>query len=167
MLHLSQMNCDKTPVIFLSHGGGPCWFMDRNKDPSGLVAEIDKNSQSAEFMRKLQSIAELPRHPSAILVVSAHWEETEHTVTVSEQPDLYFDYYGFPDHTYKLQWPVPGAPRLARRVCDLLASCGIKCLEDNKRGLDHGVFVPLKLVYPEADIPGRAAQQNRIVIVVV
>jgi 4,5-DOPA dioxygenase extradiol len=142
------------PVVFLSHGGGPCWFTDKATDTSRFMAEIDKDSKSADFMRNLQTIAGLPRHPKAILVVSAHWEEAEHTVTTSVKPSLYFDYYGFPEHTYKLQWPVPGEPEVARRVCHLLQTRGITCREDSKRGLDHGVFVPLKLAYPEADIPG-------------
>jgi aromatic ring-opening dioxygenase catalytic subunit (LigB family) len=117
------------------------------------MREMDSKSKSADFMRNLRSIAGLPRNPRAILVVSAHWEESEHTVLTSARPGLYFDYYGFPDHTYKLEWPVPGAPDVAKLVVDQLKLSGIKCLEDSKRGLDHGVFVPLKLAYPEADVP--------------
>lgn len=119
-----------------------------------MLKDMDMHSKSAEAMRNLRSIAGLPRNPRAILVVSAHWEETEHMVSTSAQPSLYFDYYGFPESTYKLEWPVPGEPDVARSVVRLLASNGIKCCENDKRGLDHGVFIPLKLAYPEADVPG-------------
>jgi aromatic ring-opening dioxygenase catalytic subunit (LigB family) len=150
------VDCSDTmlPVVFLSHGGGPCWYMDRETDTSRFLSDIDKDSKSADFMRNLRNTAGLPRNPKAILVVSAHWEEAEHTVTTSVKPSLYFDYYGFPDHTYKLEWPVPGEPVIAKEVCELLKKQGIACQEDSRRGLDHGVFVPLKLVYPEADVPG-------------
>jgi len=144
----------KQPVLFLSHGGGPCWFMDGSQDSRGFMSVIDKNSSSAEFMRSLRTAGGLPRNPKAILVISAHWEEAEHTVLTAAKTSLYFDYYGFPDYTYKLQWPVPGEPHVAKRVYELLSAAKIKCVEDDKRGLDHGVFVPLKLAYPEADVPG-------------
>jgi aromatic ring-opening dioxygenase catalytic subunit (LigB family) len=143
------------PVVFVSHAGGPCWYMDKATDTTGFMADIDKDSKSADFMRNLRTNARLPRNPKAILVVSAHWEERDHTVGTSPKPSLYFDYYGFPEYTYKLQWPVPGEPVIAKRVCQLLQSHGITCREDAKRGLDHGVFVPLKLAYPEADVPGK------------
>jgi aromatic ring-opening dioxygenase catalytic subunit (LigB family) len=142
------------PVVFLSHGAGPCWFMDKSEDLSGFLAQIDKDSKSAKFMRDLRTVAGLPRNPKAILVVSAHWEGADHMVTTSVKPSLYFDYSGFPEYTYKIQWPVPGEPEIAKRVCQVLQSQGITCREDSKRGLDHGVFVPLKLAYPEADVPG-------------
>ena len=142
------------PVLFLSHGGGPCWYVDGDIPDQSTLKEADKNSKSADFMRNLRESANLPRHPKAILVISAHWEESQFTVMSTASPDLYFDYFGFPDHTYRLEWGVPGAPEVAKETMDLLNQAGIKCVENKDRGLDHGVFVPLKLVYPEADVPG-------------
>jgi len=146
------------PVVFISHGAGPMWLIDSRKESNSLnlLKDFDMHSNAAEVMRNLRSIAGLPRTPRAILVISAHWEETEHTVSASPHPSLYFDYYGFPKSTYEIEWPVAGEPSVAQHVVQLLASSGIKCCENDKRGLDHGVFVPLKLAYPEADVPGDA-----------
>jgi len=91
--------------------------------------------------------------PRAILVVSAHWETPRPTVMTSARPPLLFDYYGFPEHTYRLEYPAPGSPELAARVRALLASAGIAADEDAQRGFDHGVFVPFLLMFPDADIP--------------
>jgi len=119
-----------------------------------MLKDMDMHSKSADVMRNLRTVAGLPRKPRAILVISAHWEEAEHTVSTSSKPSLYFDYYGFPESTYTIEWPVPGEPRIAQDVIQLLASAGVKCHANGDRGLDHGVFVPLKLAYPEADVPG-------------
>ena len=91
--------------------------------------------------------------PTAILLVSGHWETPELTVTSGEHPELIYDYGGFPPHTYELRYDAPGLPTLAGRVCGLLGAAGIACHEDAQRGFDHGVFIPLKLVYPDAAIP--------------
>jgi len=91
--------------------------------------------------------------PKAALVISGHWETAEPTLNVAEKPGLLFDYYGFPEHTYRLKYPVSGAPDLAPRVRDLLSDAGISSAVDAKRGLDHGVFVPFLLIYPRADVP--------------
>ena len=91
--------------------------------------------------------------PRAIVVVSAHWEEPEFTVTASPHPALIYDYYGFPAHTYELQYPAPGAPTLAEEIRSLLTQAGITARLDPARGFDHGVFIPFKLIYPNADIP--------------
>jgi aromatic ring-opening dioxygenase catalytic subunit (LigB family) len=95
----------------------------------------------------------LPEPPRAMLVVSAHWEAPVPTVTSSPAPPLLFDYYGFPPHTYELRWPAPGSPQLAAQVRSLLSDACIESGADALRGLDHGVFVPLKLVYPDAQVP--------------
>jgi len=95
----------------------------------------------------------LGRRPAAILVISGHWETPVATVNIAEHPSLLFDYSGFPEHTYHLTYPVPGSPVLAARVRALLAAAGIDSAEDARRGLDHGVFVPFKVMYPAADIP--------------
>ncbi len=98
----------------------------------------------AKFYRELNS--KLPYTPTAIVVVSGHWEESRTVkVQTAAKPPMLFDYYGFPPETYELSFPAPGSPDLARRVKSLLAGAGIPCDEDGKRGYDHGVFVPLLL----------------------
>jgi aromatic ring-opening dioxygenase catalytic subunit (LigB family) len=111
----------------------------------------DTWDRMAAYLRGID--ASLGQRPKAVLVVSGHWETDRPTVNTAAQPPLLFDYYGFPEHTYRLTYPASGAPALARRVRDLLADAGIETDEDAGRGLDHGVFVPLKLVYPDADVP--------------
>jgi aromatic ring-opening dioxygenase catalytic subunit (LigB family) len=91
--------------------------------------------------------------PKAVLVISGHWETPHPTVNIAERPKLLFDYYGFPEHTYRLKYPVAGAPDLEPRVRELLADAGFQLDVDAKRGLDHGVFVPFLLIYPNADVP--------------
>src|SRR5215472_1203191 len=95
----------------------------------------------------------LPARPKALLVISAHWEAPVPTVTSGASPPLVYDYYGFPPHTYELRWPAPGSPDLAARVQTLLSNARIESQADPERGFDHGVFVPLKLTYPEAAVP--------------
>ncbi len=97
-------------------------------------------------------LADLPEQPKAILVVSGHWEEPVFTVSSSPKPPILFDYYGFPQETYRLRFDAPGSPQLAGRVRALLAASGLATAEDEARGFDHGVFVPLKLAMPDADI---------------
>jgi len=103
----------------------------------------------------LKGLAEsLPARPRAILVISGHWEEPAFAFTgAAGHPGLIFDYYGFPPETYQLEWPSPGAPWLAARGKALMESAGLPSAIDPARGFDHGVFVPLKVAFPEADIP--------------
>ncbi|XP_046550040.1 4,5-DOPA dioxygenase extradiol-like isoform X2 [Haliotis rubra] len=138
------------PVVFLSHGGGPSFFMSKAEFPA--FKAIDKDSKAADYLRNMVKLEKLP-HPKAILVVSAHWEERHPTVMTNPSPPLYFDYYGFPSNTYKLKWPSPGAPESAERTRQVLEARGFTCGADEERGFDHGVFVPLLLMYPKADIP--------------
>jgi aromatic ring-opening dioxygenase catalytic subunit (LigB family) len=139
------------PVLFLTHGPGPSFFLDASviKGFKG----VDKDSDAADFLRNLFKTVDI-KCPKAILVLSAHWEETVCTVQVNNKPELYYDYSGFPPETYKLRWDVPGTADIAKQVKTLLESKGLKCKETTTRGLDHGVFVPLKLAVPNADIPG-------------
>jgi aromatic ring-opening dioxygenase catalytic subunit (LigB family) len=120
-----------------------------------VMKECDKNSKSAKYLRQLRKTA-LSKygHIKAVLVVSAHWVEPKFTVQKLTQPHLYYDYYRFPDEAYHLEWKVPGSPDVADRTAELLKKAGIDCMVNTTRGLDHGVFVPLKLVFQEADIPG-------------
>jgi len=103
------------------------------------------------FLSKV--ITDLPERPRAILVVSGHWEEPRFTVHRGEQPELLYDYGGFPAHTYELEWPAPGAPEIASRVAELLDDAGFPAALEDKRGWGHGVFIPLKVAVPDADIP--------------
>ncbi len=135
----------RQPTLYLPHGGGPCFFMEWTMGPR------DTWDRTAGWLRAFP--ATLPAPPKALLVVSAHWEESAPTVTTSPAPPLLFDYYGFPPETYKLTWPAPGSPALAVRVRELLLAAGIASAEEAKRGFDHGVFVPLKVAYPEANVP--------------
>jgi aromatic ring-opening dioxygenase catalytic subunit (LigB family) len=137
------MSSELLPTIFLPHGAGPCFFMDW--PPAGTWDAM------ADGLRGLT--AQLNVAPKAIVVVSAHWEAPVFTVNTQSAPGLLFDYSGFPEHTYQLTWPAPGAPMLAARIRDLLASSGIESAGDAQRGLDHGVFIPMKLGFPQADVP--------------
>jgi aromatic ring-opening dioxygenase catalytic subunit (LigB family) len=135
----------RQPAIFIPHGGGPCFFMDWTWGP----ADTWKATQT--FLEGLA--ATLPEKPKALLVISGHWEEAAFTAGSGARPGLIFDYTGFPEHTYKLTWPAPGSPELAARVKALLAEAGLPAATDSNRGYDHGVFVPLKVAFPEAQIP--------------
>jgi aromatic ring-opening dioxygenase catalytic subunit (LigB family) len=89
----------------------------------------------------------------ALLVVSAHWEAPVPTVMTSAHPPMLYDYYGFPPESYEITWPAPGQPALADHVRELLDAAGFDTAADPSRGYDHGTFVPLKLTYPDADVP--------------
>jgi aromatic ring-opening dioxygenase catalytic subunit (LigB family) len=95
----------------------------------------------------------LPARPQAILVISGHWEEQLPTVSTAAAPPMLFDYYGFPEHTYQLDYPAPGAPEVAQKVRALLTGAGIDAATDSERGFDHGVFVPFLIIDPQAGIP--------------
>jgi aromatic ring-opening dioxygenase catalytic subunit (LigB family) len=105
----------------------------------------------AAYLRSID--ATLGRRPAAILVASGHWETARPAVNTAAQPSLLYDYSGFPEHTYRLTYPVAGSPALAARVRELLAEAGSASDEEARRGLDHGVFVPFKVMYPAADVP--------------
>jgi len=126
-------------VLYLSHGAGPMPLLD--------------DDGHKEMVENLKIIAAKIEKPSAIILVSAHWEEASPTITLGATPSLIYDYYGFPKQAYEIQYPVPGEPNLARAVFSLLIDNGIEPILDDKRGFDHGLFVPLKIMYPKADVP--------------
>lgn len=128
-----------TDILYISHGGGPLPLLG---DPDHL-----------EMVECLKAFAAKLPKPSAILVVSAHWEESLPTITSGAAPGLIYDYYGFPPESYEIEYPSPGEPALAQQVCEVLEAEGIKARMDERRGYDHGMFVPLKIMYPQADIP--------------
>ncbi len=136
----------RQPALYIPHGGGPCFFMDPMPGmPSDLWGRM------AAYLRGIP--ASLPDVPRAVVVISAHWEAPRPTIGVAPSHALLFDYYGFPEHTYRLRYPARGAPALGARIRDLLAQAGIDADADDRRGLDHGVFIPFKLIYPDAELP--------------
>lgn len=130
------------PTLFLSHGGGPWPFMEDRR--------VQYAKTAAEFARLPQL---LPERPKAVLVITGHWEADAFTVSTSAHPPMVYDYYGFPEHTYHITYPAPGKPELAAEVRALLKHAGFDCREDPNQGFDHGTFVPLGLMYPDADMP--------------
>lgn len=132
------------PTFFINHGGGPCFFLE-----PGPMHDTWRELEA--YLRGF--MATLTKKPRAILAISGHWEEGVPTVNAGAHPVLLYDYGGFPDHTYRLTWPAPGAPDLAARVRELLSDAGIASGTETARGWDHGIFVPLKVMVPGADIP--------------
>lgn len=137
------MSQQRLPTIFLPHGAGPCFFMDWQ--PAGTWTRM------RNWLAGLTT--ELGIQPRALLVVSAHWQAPVFTVTCQARPELLFDYYGFPDSTYQLSWPAPGDPDLAADIRQRLEEAGFAAAESSTRGLDHGVFIPMKLSFPDANVP--------------
>jgi 4,5-DOPA dioxygenase extradiol len=126
---------ERFPAVFVSHGA-----------PT-LPIEA---SPAREF---LSGLGQTLGKPEAILVVSAHWESGESAVSAVVRPETIHDFFGFPQELYRLAYPAPGAPELASRVSKLLGAKGIATHVHPTRGLDHGAWVPLLLMYPDADIP--------------
>lgn len=139
-------SAERMPTAFIPHGGGPWPILSLPMMPAQETKAL------ADYMR---SIADLPgdRKPRALVVFSAHWEETVVTINTGARPSLYFDYQGFPPESYELTWPAPGDPEVAGEVEDLLRAGGFATSRNTSRGFDHGTFVPLMLAYPNADVP--------------
>ena len=123
------------PALFISHGS-----------PTLPLDDVPARA----FLAGLG--ASLPR-PDAILVVSAHWETPVPQVSSAAHPETIHDFYGFPPALYALSYPAPGAPELAAQVAEMLGDAGLAARLDDARGLDHGAWVPLMLMYPGHDIP--------------
>jgi aromatic ring-opening dioxygenase catalytic subunit (LigB family) len=126
-------------ALFISHGGGPLPLLG---DPT-----------HEEMITTLKQIADTIPKPKAIVIVSAHWETSSPAITASASPALIYDYYGFPEESYSLQYPAQGDPELAKALHTSLKDAGFSPKLDSQRGYDHGVFVPLTIMYPDADIP--------------
>ncbi len=122
------------PTLFLSHGAPPL-------------------ADDAIWTRELASWSEELPQPEAVLVVSAHWESAPLTVSATETVPLFYDFYGFPQRYYEVTYPAPGAPDLADSVTKLVGGQGSPIHQDPTRGLDHGAYVPLVEMYPDADVP--------------
>ncbi len=125
----------KMPVLFVSHGAP--------------TLPLEPGETGAAW----QKIAVAIPRPSAILVISAHWETDLPTVSSALQPETIHDFSGFPAALYQLQYPAPGAPDMAQLVVELLQQAGIHIQLNSTRGLDHGAWIPLSLMYPAAKIP--------------
>jgi aromatic ring-opening dioxygenase catalytic subunit (LigB family) len=138
------MSAAKLPLVFVPHGGGPWPFV-------GLGFPITETQAMASYLGGLANVA-VPS-PTSVLMISAHWEQRVPTVSTALAPPMLYDYSGFPAQAYQVKWPAPGSPTLAATVRDLLANAGIDTAQDSTRGFDHGTFVPMKLAYPNADIP--------------
>jgi 4,5-DOPA dioxygenase extradiol len=123
------------PALFLSHGAPTLPLED---------------TPARHFIERLAREIPVPR---AILAISAHWETDTPVVSAAPRPGTIHDFYGFPRALYDLRYPAPGAPALASRVVELLDASGIEARIDGERGLDHGAWTPLILMYPEAAIP--------------
>ncbi len=130
---------DNATILFIPHGGGPLPLLN---EPGHAVMN-----------RFLRAFPDTIARPEAIIVISAHWEEPVISITAAASPPLLFDYSGFPAETYAYEYPAPGHPELAGRVQGLLQADGIDARLDHQRGFDHGMFVPLIMMYPAADIP--------------
>ncbi len=137
------MPSSRLPTYYLSHGGGPWPWMRAETGPT-----FDKLEAGLLAVR-----AELGDAPKAVLVISGHWETPGFEVSSAERPGMEFDYYGFPEHLYRIKYGAPGAPELAGQVCDMLQAAGHACQGDPARGFDHGTFSLMKPLYPEADMP--------------
>lgn len=130
---------NKAQIVYFSHGGGPL----------PILGDISHKAM-VDFMLRLPSRL---KKPEAIIVISAHWEESAATLLGAQTPSMFYDYYGFPDEAYEITYPAPGSPNLANRIAGLLNKNNIPASIDPQRGFDHGLFIPLKLMYPKADIP--------------
>lgn len=133
----------RMPTYYLSHGGGPWPYME-----GPMRARFTLMEQALKDIQR-----QLPQPPKAVLVVSGHWEEAEFSVSASPEPGMVFDYYGFPEHTYRIRYAAPGSPELASRVQGLLQAAGWPVRLDAQRGFDHGTFSMLQPMYPQADVP--------------
>ena len=124
------------PGLFLSHGAP--------------TLPLEHGHPTHAFLKGLGTT--LPK-PRAILMVSAHWDTPLPVLTTAPHLDTVHDFYGFPQELYALRYPATGSAELARKTAGLLESAGLAVAADPERGLDHGAWVPLMLMYPQADIP--------------
>lgn len=134
MTDIRDFTDQRMPVIYLSHGAPP------------LADDPLWTRQLADWS------ASMPK-PSSVLMVSAHWEDDPLTLSATETVPLFYDFYGFPQRYYEVEYPAPGAPALADEVERLLTDASQAVNRDTERGLDHGAYVPLVEMYPEADVP--------------
>jgi len=122
------------PVIFLAHG-------------SPMLLD------SPRWIAELKQWADAMPRPRAVLMISAHWDQRPVALGATRTVPLVYDFYGFPDRYYQVTYPAPGAPELAGRVREVLKGAKTEFMDEPERGLDHGAYVPMKCMYPQADMP--------------
>ncbi|MDF2179089.1 class III extradiol ring-cleavage dioxygenase [Aliiglaciecola sp. CAU 1673] len=137
--HSEKTKVPGPKVVCVSHGGGPL--------------PLPGDASHKEMVESLQTLAQRIPKPEKIIVVSAHWEAQRISLTAGRAPGLLYDYSGFPQEAYQVQYPVPGAPEFSAAVAARLNESGIATVLDPAHGFDHGLFVPLKIMFPQADIP--------------
>ncbi|KAK8211267.1 extradiol ring-cleavage dioxygenase [Phyllosticta citricarpa] len=133
------------PVICVSHGGGPMPILG---DPSHTALVKSMREKVPEILKL--GTAEAPR---AIVLVTAHWSTTKPTISSAKKHGLLYDYYGFPPESYQIKYDAPGSPEVAKEVAEAFENVGLLPEFDEERGWDHGVFIPMLLINPKADIP--------------
>jgi len=135
----------RQPSLFISHGS-PLILLD--------------DCPARRFMRDCG--AQLGK-PSAILMISAHWDTAQVSVATTARPETIYDFYGFPEAMYRFRYGAPGAPEVAQKAADYLRRAGMDVVADPGRGLDHGAWVPLAYMFPDADVPvAQVSIQSRL-----
>ena len=125
----------RMPTLFISHG-------------SPMLAMVDSAAR-----RFLQALGPRLQAPAAVVVLSAHYDAPTVEITAAARPETIHDFGGFPDALYRLRYPAPGNPKLAQEIAERLRSAGIDAALEPSRGLDHGAWIPLSLLFPRADVP--------------
>lgn len=134
---MADTNLNRLPTVYINHGGGPLPLLGRQPR---IVDSLKKTA------------ARIPK-PDAIVIVSAHFESEPVTIMSAAKPGMLYDYGGFPKETYEYRYDAPGNPKLAEEIGNTLSKHDIPYRFDSNRGYDHGIFVPLMCMYPDADIP--------------
>ena len=136
---MRQKSAQGMTVLYIPHGGGPLPLLD--------------HKGHRELIEFLTYVPDQFQPPDAIMVISAHWEQSIPSILASASPPLIYDYSGFPPEAYEIEYPAPGAPHLARQLFAIFKKNGIPSQLEQRWGFDHGLYVPLKLMYPTAEIP--------------
>jgi aromatic ring-opening dioxygenase catalytic subunit (LigB family) len=140
-----DLESGRLPAYYIPHGGGP-WHV--------MMDDFGGRAAWQPLIAHLEDLGQVARtRAKALLVISAHWEERVPTIHFGRAPGMLYDYYGFPEETYHLAWPAPGAPEVAKRIEELLQAAGFATAREETRGYDHGTFVPMMVALPEANIP--------------
>lgn len=126
-------------IIYFSHGGGPLPVLD--------------DSSHDNMIQFMKSLPQKIKRPDSIIVISAHWEEDIVTIQSGREPEIMYDYYGFPEPAYDIKYPCKGDRDLALKIAGLFRKNGIEYRVDDNKSYDHGSYIPLKIMYPNADIP--------------
>lgn len=130
------------PSYFISHGGGPWPWIPQMRQAFARLEDSYNRMHS-----------ELPEKPKAILMISGHWETEGFALMHSAHPPMVYDYSNFPPHTYDVVYPAPGDPALTERVAGMIGAAGLPVQLDDRQGFDHGTFVPMAILYPQAEVP--------------